>query len=234
METKLLLDFHTSTHLRHVRTGIDQSINLVNPHWGIYYWTNHHPDPHTLKNPPFHQSSPRSIHIEAIMVDPPQATRELFLWRPPLDARAQDCRTTVDEIWGDNHDMFGSCIKTWSTCIWLHICGTPGQSRPRQTWPTRLSCGIKATHRTYTVSLCLQVTTNKCVLLSTQETRCLMPICHFLFLNDYLLLVIGVKTCSLCLLQLSEPQHTSFRFPAQGSFGYLVDKSNIKLGFVMN
>ena len=96
--TKRLLDFHTSTHLRHVRTGIDQSINLVNPHWGIYYCTNHHPDPHTLKNPPFHQTSPRSIHIEAIMVDPPQATRELFLWRPPLDARAQDCRTTVDEI----------------------------------------------------------------------------------------------------------------------------------------
>ena len=188
METKLLLDFHTSTHLRHVRTGIDQSINLVNPHWGIYYCTNHHQDPHThWRIYHFTNQPPRSIHIEAIMVDPPQATRELFLWRPPLDARAQDCRTTVDEIWGDNHDMFGSCIKTWSTCIWLHICGTPGQSRPRQTWPTRLSCGIKATHRTYTGSLCLSVsTTNKCVFLSTHETRCLMPLlCHFPFLNDY-------------------------------------------------
>ena len=112
--TKRLLDFHfhTSTHLRHVRTGIDQSINLVNPHWGIYYCTNHHQDPHThWRIYHFTNQPPRSIHIEAIMVDPPQATRELFLWRPPLDARAQDCRTTVDEIWGGWRIFRRRCIN---------------------------------------------------------------------------------------------------------------------------
>ena len=139
METKHLLSFHTSTHLGHVRTGIDQSINLTNPHC---IGTSTTSSPNTL----------RSIQMAAIVfpsfLTHPRPHVSYFRGNHPLMFRlwiaipllTRSGRMTM--IWKLTKTFI--CRRKYFTCIWLHICGTLAQSQPRQTWPAQLSCSISS------------------------------------------------------------------------------------------
>ena len=63
-------------------------------HWDINYIITKHTEIHT-----------NGSNRISIIFDPPQATRELFPWQPPLGVQALDCRTTADEIWEDDNDL---------------------------------------------------------------------------------------------------------------------------------
>ena len=162
-----MLDFHTSTHLRHVRTGIDQSINLTNPHCCISTTSTNIIEIYT--------------YCIAIIFNQPQATHELFLWQQLLDVQAQDCRTTADVIWG-GCKWFVSLLELYKEMFYLYM--TPhlwhSSTKPAQ---ANLANPIKLQHKLI-----------KLIMECTQDIRCVSfnSVC-LTVVNGYLHCFIDVK-----------------------------------------